>query len=208
MDSGFKAYLITDRHCVKDGELLEKVEEGLRGGIRLVQLREKDLSARELMALAHKMRELTGKYEAKLIINDRADIALITGADGVHLGNSSFDAKDARELLGAERLIGVSTHNMREALKAEADGADFITFGPVYYTPSKASFGDPVGVGALKEVCAKIKLPVFALGGVSKENIEEVLGAGAYGAAFISTVLGSPDAEKSAREISAILEGC
>lgn len=195
----FRICLITDKQAVNGQALLEKVEEALKGGVRAVQMREKDLSAKEQLSLALRLRELTARYGAKLIINDRADIAMLAGADGVHLGQSSFSAKEARGLLGPDRVIGVSTHNIIEAEKAEKDGADFITFGPVYFTTSKAAYGLPVGLGLLKEVSSRVKVPVFALGGIKKENVKEVLGAGAFGIATISAILASVEATQSAK---------
>ena len=134
--------------------------------MRAVQLREKDLSAAELLPLAGELRSLTREFGARLLINDRVDVALATGADGVHLGGHSLPAADARRLLGPDKLIGVSTHRIEEIRTAEESGADFVTFGPVWFTPSKAPFGEPVGLAQLREACAATALPVFALGGV------------------------------------------
>ena len=142
----FNLYLITNRLNLPAGkDLFAQVEAALRGGVRAVQLREKDLTAEELLPLAQQMRELTRKYNAKLLINRDIDIALAVGADGVHLGGNAMSVAEARKLVGRDRLIGVSTHSIDEVQKAEKDGADFVTFGPVYATPSKLPFGQPVG---------------------------------------------------------------
>lgn len=176
----------------------------------MVQLRGKDLSGKELFRLAKELRELTNNYGAKLLVNDRVDIALAVGADGVHLGRQSISVQDARRAFEitlplAPRplpfIVGLSTHSLEEALQAESDGADFITFGPVYFTPSKAGYGEPVGIEKLKEVAKKVKIPVYALGGVKRINIEEVLKAGAYGVAMISAIMAADDINKAAEEL-------
>lgn len=197
----FRLYLITDRRQAKGGDLLAAVERALSGGVRAVQLREKDMDGRELLELARKMRVLTSRHGAKLLINDRVDIALAAGADGVHLGVASILPADARRLLGPDRLIGCSAHGMEELAAAEAGGADFVTFGPVYTTPSKARFGPPLGVEALRRACAASGIPVFALGGVGQRNIGEVIAAGADGIAAISAILAAPDPGTAASEI-------
>ncbi|ABB33153.1 thiamine-phosphate pyrophosphorylase [Geobacter metallireducens RCH3] len=202
----FSLYLITDRRQTTGRDLPAVVEEALAGGVRAVQLREKDLSSRELLELARVMRELTGRYGAKLIINDRVDIALATDADGVHLGEASIPADAARRILGAHRLIGVSCHNREGALAAEKSGADFITFGPVYPTPSKAAYGAPVGVERLAEAAALLTIPVFALGGIKGDNIPEVLATGAAGVALISAVIAAVNPNEEARAILTLLE--
>ncbi len=197
-----RLYLITDGSSeVNMAGLLQRVKEALKGGVRIVQLREKGLGGRTLLELALKMREVTAAFGARLLINDRIDVALLSGADGVHLGRSSVSASEARGILGPGRLIGVSTHSLDEARAAEADGADFVTFGPVYPTPSKACYGPPVGIQALKEASSSIRVPVYAIGGVKKENLREVVAAGAFGAAVISAVLAGEDPAESAREL-------
>ena len=198
----FCLYLITDRRLASGGSLLSAVECALAGGIRAVQLREKDLSSRELLELARKMRSLTAAYGAKLLINDRVDIALAADADGVHLGGNSIPLRDARRLLGPNRLIGCSAHSATQLADAEAGGADFAVFGPVYFTPSKAAFGPPLGIDALRQARASTRIPVFALGGVGAGNIHEVIAAGADGAALISAVLSAKDPRQAASDIN------
>ena len=186
-------YLITDRHQTGGRPLIEVVEEALKGGARLVQLREKDLSGRELYKLALQMRELTNRYDAKLLINERADIAAAAGADGVHLPEDSFSVSEVRRLTGPDGIVGVSTHSMEAARKAEEGGADFITFSPIYETPSKMQYGEPQGLGRLEEVCNNINIPVYALGGVKGDKVTEIIEAGACGVAVISAVLNAED---------------
>lgn len=199
-----KLFLITDRTQTLGRPLLDVVKAALEGGLRLVQLREKDLSGKELFDLAKEVRELTDRYGAKLLINDRVDIAIVVGADGVHLGQKSILAADARlafKKVGMPSIIGVSTHSLEEALQAQSDGVDFITFGPIYLTPSKASYGEPLGIDKLREVTKAVDIPIYALGGVKKGNIGEVLKAGAYGVAMISVITAAADVKEAIKSI-------
>jgi thiamine-phosphate pyrophosphorylase len=203
----FRLYLITDRKLFRDqAAFFEGVEEALKAGIKSVQLREKDLSIKELMSLAYRLKEHTRKYNAKLFINDRVDVALAAGVEGVHLGGAGIPVSAARRVCGERMLIGVSTHGVVEALKAEADGADFITFGPVFETPSKMQYGKPVGVDQLEGVSRKINIPVFALGGIKKENVEQVLECGAYGVSLISGILAATDIKANTEEFMRLLK--
>ncbi len=197
----FNLYLITDRRQVPGGDLVGAVRAALEGGVRAVQLREKDLPARELLLLARQLRSLTRKFGALLLINDRIDVALAAEADGVHLGGGSLPVAETRALLGPDRLIGVSTHHRDEIAAAADQGADFVTFGPVYHTPSKAPYGSPVGLDRLREACAGSALPVFALGGVKENCIHDVLNCGAHGIAMISAILAEGNPSLASRTL-------
>lgn len=207
MKVDFRVYLITDRKLAPGGDLLGTVEKALSGGVRAVQLREKDLAGKELFLLAEKLRALTARHGAKLVVNDRADVAMAVGADGVHLGVLSISPREARRLLGENAIIGCSAHNGRELMEAVEGGADFVTFGPVYATPSKASYGPPLGVSALADACGKSPIPVFALGGIGPGNAGEVLRAGAYGIALISGIIAAPDPRAAAAELTRQVAG-
>lgn len=185
----FSLYLITDRKQTAGRKLPAVVTDALRGGLRAVQLREKDLTGCQLFELADELRNITRAYGARLLINDRIDIALAVGADGVHLGRGSIPVAAARRILGGAQLIGYSAHGLAEAQQAEADGADFVTFGPVYSTPSKAAYGEPLGLARLSEVARSLAIPVFALGGVNISSAHEVMAAGAHGVALISAII-------------------
>jgi len=190
----FTLYLISDRNALPPGHtLVEAIEAALRGGVRAVQLREKDLAAAELLPLARQVRELTARYGAKLLINDRIDVAQAVDADGVHLGGHSLPAAVARRLLGPDRLIGVSTHDHEQIDAAVAGGADFITFGPVWTTLSKTLPGEPVGLAALAEACRHSPRPVFALGGVTPAGIPQLRSAGCRHVACIGGILQQDD---------------
>lgn len=184
----FNLYLITDRTRCKD--LLYTIEQSLKGGVKAVQLREKDLPGNELYELALKVRELTDKYNAKLIINSRLDIALAINADGIHLSETGFDIKEVRQAIGNDKLIGKSTHNKDDALKALKDGADFVTLSPVYETPSKKGMGGPIGLDSFKGLEDK---RIFALGGINRSNIDEIIKSKINNVALIGAVIGSKD---------------
>ncbi len=202
----FRLYLITDRKKVKKRNVLSAVKKALAGGVRAIQLREKDMDTRDLLKLAYKMRELTSKYNAKLFINDRFDIALAVSADGVHLTQNSMPVDVVRNTVGKEFLIGVSTHSLKEAGAAEKGGADFITFGPVYRTRSKVKYGSPVGLDMLGKVCSKTKIPVFALGGVKMNRIKSVTEAGAYGVSMISEIFKADNIKKRSEKLISKLD--
>lgn len=194
----FRVYLITDRKLFSDEEMmLRGIEQALMGGVKAVQLREKDMTTRDLLAMAYRMRELTKKHNARLFINDRVDIAMAVEADGVHLGGSGIPTGAARKAAGQQMLIGRSTHGIDEAVAADKDGADFITFGPVFETPSKRQYGEPLGLAMLKRAAGRVSLPVFAIGGIKQQTIRDIMAAGAYGIALISGILASNDIQSS-----------
>jgi len=202
---GFNLYLITDRKGCAGRPFLTVVEEALKGGVKAVQLREKDLPGRDLYEAAQEMRELTQRYGAKLFINDRVDIALAVEADGVHLGVRSIPVTQARRLLGAARLIGVSCHCREGAFAAREMGADFITYGPVFFTPSKAAYGEPLGIAELREVTSILQIPVFAIGGIKSQSAQEIVSAGAHGIALISAILAADDPRKETETLLVLL---
>jgi len=187
-----RLYLITNRHQVDGGDLLTALEAAMVAGVRLVQLREKDLTARDLLALGRRVKALTDRYGAKLLINGRADVALALGA-GVHLPSVDPPMAAVRAMLGADALIGVSCHSDAEVAAAGRGGASFATFGPVYDTPSKRGMGDPVGVSALARVVAVSPIPLFALGGVTPARAGALRATGCHGFAAISALIGGPN---------------
>lgn len=203
----FRLYLITDRKLFTDySSLFTGIENALKGGIKAVQLREKDLSIRGLLDMAYNLRELTTRYNAELFINDRVDIALAVNADGVHLGSSSMPVRAARKAAGENLLIGVSTHSLEEAKRAEHDRADFVSMGPIYETPSKTQYGMPLGPGILKKAKKEISIPIFAIGGIKLNRVDEVLKSGAYGIALISAILASDDIKSDSENFMRLLK--
>jgi len=202
----FDLYLVTDRNQTHGRDLLWVLEAALDGGVEAIQLREKDLGGRELFFLAEAARKLTRRYHARLLINDRIDIALAVDADGVQLSNASIPVGSARILLGRQQLLGASTHSLKEAEEAERHGADFILFGPVYFTPSKAHYGSPQGLAALKKIVDKISLPIYAIGGIKPENIADTRRTGVRGVALISAVMSAAEPRDATKKILNLLK--
>lgn len=166
--------------------ILALVERAVSADITLVQLREKNLNARMLHELATRTAEIARESATSILVNDRADIALASGCDGVHLTTQSFDARVVRRAFGEKFLIGVSAHTLAEAREARDGGADFAIFGPVFDTPSKRSYGAPLGLEPLREAAhALAPFPLVALGGIAEETVAEVFRAGAQGVAAI-----------------------
>jgi thiamine-phosphate pyrophosphorylase len=188
-----RLYLITDRAHAPGGDLAAALAAPLAAGVRLVQLRAKGLPARDLLALARAVKARTDAAGARLLINDRADVAVAVGAAGVHLTSVAPPVTEVRAWLGPGALIGVSTHTPAEAAAAGREGASFVTFGPVYDTPSKRGLGTPVGAAALAAAVRAAGIPVFALGGIDAARLAEVRAAGGYGVAVIRAVLADPD---------------
>src|SRR5215472_124048 len=193
----FQLYLITDRRlAAASGGLIATVEAALKGGAEIarsgaiaVQLREKDLEARELYELAIALRSICTRFGAPLIVNDRLDVAIAAGADGAHLASTSFDIADARMLLGPSRLIGISTHRPQEVTVAAENGADFAVFGPVYDPLSKGAYGPAKGLTALADAVKAAKgMPLYALGGINESRPS---GIAVIGAVFGTTTPGA-----------------
>ena len=207
----FRLYLITDRRAVKSASLLEACEAALHSAAELappgsvaLQLREKDLEAREVYALACRLREITTRVGASLLINERVDIAVASGADGVHLPVASIGAGAARKLLGNDRLVGVSTHSAPDLVAASREGqADFAVFGPVYEPLSKGSYGAVQGPAALFQACKASSLPVFALGGITAARVAElyanVESVNLAGVAAIGSIIGADSPRQATR---------
>jgi thiamine-phosphate pyrophosphorylase len=197
----FRLYVVTDRQQTAGRSLEEVIVAAARGGAGAVQLREKDLSARDLHALGARLQETLAPYNVPLLINDRLDVALALDTAGVHLAGHSLPTAQARRLLGSHKLIGVSTHSLAEAQHAAAEGADFVVFGPVFTTPSKLAYGPPQGLQQLAAVVRQVPLPVLAIGGIDHTNLPQVIEAGAYGVAMIRAVLAAADPCQAARQL-------
>jgi thiamine-phosphate pyrophosphorylase len=204
--AAFSLYLITDRKLAKGG-LAEACEQALSAAASddahriAIQLREKDLTGRELLALARELRKICTAHSATLLINDRIDVALACGADGVHLPANSFAVRDARELLGKSKLIGCSTHSIAEVEAANRAGANFVVFGPVFDPISKSAYGAATGVDALREACEASDIPVYALGGITPERIEELSDCEIAGLAAIGSVFGASSLSDATRAL-------
>ena len=197
----FDLYLVTDRNQTGGRDLLWVLEQALDGGVKTIQLREKDLPGKDLFLLAEKTCKLCQAYRAALFINDRVDVALAVDAAGIQLSKTSLPVVTARALLGPQKIIGVSTHALQEAKEAEQNGADFVLFGPVYFTASKAVYGDPQGLPALKTIVDNVSLPVYAIGGITPENTEATKKIGVRGVALISSIVSAESPKKAAEQM-------
>lgn len=203
----FSLYLVTDRHQTGGRPLRDVVHAALRAGVRAVQLREKDLPARSLLALARDLAELAGTCNARVFVNDRVDVCLASGSAGVHLPAAGLSASVARGLVGADRLIGVSAHSADEAVRAEREGADFIVLGPIFDTPSKRAFGPPIGLRELERARTRCRVPLFGIGGITRDRVRDVVKAGVRGVAVVGSVMAAEDVERASRELLDALEG-
>ena len=193
--------VVTDRHRTNGHPLVPLLQRVLSAAAPAIQLRERDLSARELVTLAREVQTLTVSRGSQLLINDRIDVALAMEGVGVHLRSDSLPIVVARELLGAQRLLGISVHSVEEGLLAQSQGADYIVLGPIYETPSKQMFGPPLGIHTLEKACRLIRIPIIGIGGVTAARAREMQCAGAFGAAVITAILGADDIESATREL-------
>ncbi len=175
----------------------------MQAGLAAVQLREKDLDARDLFRLAERLQAVTRPAGAALLINARVDVAMALDADGVHLTRRSLPPKEARELLGPEKLIGISCHSVAEVEEAADGGVDFLVVGPIYATPSKAQFGPPLSTEILRQARTVCGLPILAIGGVKAAQIPSVVAAGADGVAVVSAIVAAPDPGAATAELLA-----
>ena len=186
MSTEFQLCYITDRHALAPAPLPPLITEAIRAGVDLIQIREKDLPAPALIELVRSSVETARETKTRILVNDRLDTAVALDAAGVHLGRQSLPAQTVRECVPAGFLVGVSCHSIQEALEAEAAAADYVLLGPVFATPSKAAYGPPLGLAKLREVTARVRIPVLALGGITVERVRECREAGACGVAGIS----------------------
>ncbi|MDH4152504.1 MAG: thiamine phosphate synthase [Nitrospira sp.] len=195
----FRLLLVTDRHQTCGRPLTELLHQAIVAGVSAIQLRERDVPTGELQSLAQEIHALAAPRAVPLIINDRIDLVLALNVDGVHLRSDSLSVSSARRLLGPDRLIGISTHSVEEVRRANRDGADYIIFGPIFDTPSKRSFGSPLGLDLLAAVCRESTAPIIAIGGITRDRVHDVRRAGAHGVAVISAVLMQDDVGAAVR---------
>ena len=196
-------YAILDPEQTKGSDPEAVLRQLLDGGARIVQLRAKTMAPRDFLRLARSARGLTKSHDCRLIINDRADIALACDADGVHLGQEDLPLHAARKIMG-QKLIGISTHNEAQVVEAERGGADYIGFGPMFGTMTKETGFSARGVEMLRQIRSAVKLPIVAIGGIKEENVQEVWRAGADSAAIISDILGTEDVTAKTKRILAL----
>jgi thiamine-phosphate diphosphorylase len=190
-------YVVLDRAAARGRDLVELLALALAGGSRMIQLREKEWPSGRLLPLAEKLRAACAAVGATFIVNDRVDLALAVGADGVHLGQDDLPARAARPLLRPGMILGISTHSVEQARAAQADGADYVAVGSMFATTSKADF-QLVGPGLMRKLRGEIRVPLVGIGGITPDNVSEVIRAGADGVAVISAVCAATDPQAAA----------
>lgn len=193
-------YAITDRTWLGDKTLPQVVEEAIMGGATFIQLREKNLSYDEFLKAAIEVKTVTDKYSVPFVINDNVDIAVKVGADGAHIGQSDEEIRIAREKLGPNKILGLSAGTLEEAIKAEKNGADYLGVGAVFNTSTKLD-ARTVSFEALKEICETVKIPVVAIGGISRDNVIELKGTGIAGISVVSAIFAQGNVKNAAEEL-------
>jgi thiamine-phosphate pyrophosphorylase len=206
MKVDYSLYLVTDRKILNGQDLYTGVEKAIKGGVTLVQLREKNASSREFYSLGKEIKELTDIYDIPLIINDRLDIALAIDADGLHIGNDDLPIEIARDLLGTKKLLGYSASSLKEAQYGEKAGADYLGVGAVFPTDTKKNV-DRVSLEELKNIKEKVNIPVVGIGGINIENVHQVLETGVDGIAVVSAILGKDNITGAAAELKRTITG-
>ncbi len=206
MVTDYSLCLVADAEYAPGRDLLGLIEEAVRGGASIVQLRAKNLTSRDLLDLGRRAADLLARLSVPLLVNDRVDVALACGAAGVHLGQEDMPVDQARRLLGPDRIIGVSVNTPEEALRAEREGADYVGANPAYVTATKEialPVLGPEGIGRIKRA---VRIPVVAIGGIGTANAAALAAAGADGIAVISAILGAPDARRAAEELKKVFK--
>jgi thiamine-phosphate pyrophosphorylase len=201
----FELYAITDRKMLGKVSEVEAARLCFEGGADVVQLRMKDTDGGEMLEKAKAIQEIAQQYCKFFIVNDRLDIAVLAGADGVHLGQTDIPVQEARRLVGDEMIIGVSASTVEEAVKAVDDGADYIGVGSIFNTSTKPDADQGIGLDTLMDICQAVDVPVVAIGGINKGNIRDVIRAGADGAAVVSAIMAKPDIKAAAHELKVMV---
>ena len=193
-----RLYLVTDEACLQYASLLDAVEEALQAGVTLVQYREKNGLGKEMLQKAVALRKLCHRYHVSFIVNDRLDVALMSGADGVHLGQDDLPVAEARKLAGPDFIIGATAHNVQEALAAQSAGADYLGCGAVFATTTKRDTV-PLGLEGLRAIRQTVHIPIVGIAGITPLNYQQVLETGADGAAVVSGILGADNISKAVK---------
>lgn len=202
----FRLLLVTDRHHTRGRPFATILNDAIKAGVPAIQLRERDLCTSDLLSLTQEILTMTTPGSVPLIVNDRVDLMMALNLDGVHLRSDSLPSQSVRRLIGPRRVIGVSTHSVEDVRRANQSGADYIVFGPIFDTPSKRSFGPPLGLDQLADVCRQSSIPVLAIGGITCERVRDVRRAGAHGVAVIGALLTRDDIGEAVREFRDALE--
>lgn len=198
--SSMLLYAVTDRTWLKGRSLADAVEEALRAGVTFLQLREKDLDYASFLELAREIKGITDKYGIPYVINDKVEVAMAVGADGVHVGQDDMAPEDVRKIIGPDKILGVSAQTVGQALLAEKKGADYIGVGSIFPTSTKLD-AEAVSFETLKEICNAVSIPVVAIGGINKDNAMKLSGSGIDGIAVVSAIFAREDITAAAREL-------
>lgn len=198
--NAMRLYVVTDRTWLGDNSLAEQVEQTIIAGATFIQVREKHLSFDEFVKIAQDIKAVTDKYKIPFVINDDVDVAIKVKADGIHVGQSDLKAKNVRELIGENKILGVSVQTVEQAKEAEECSADYLGVGAVFSTSTKDD-ANRVSLDTLKQICSAVSIPVVAIGGISENNILELAGSGVDGIAVISAIFANPDIKKATREL-------
>jgi thiamine-phosphate pyrophosphorylase len=202
----YSLYLVTDRGLARGRSTFEVVKAAVSGGVTCIQLREKNCSTLEFIEQAQAIKNFLGARKIPLIINDRLDVALAVGADGVHLGQSDMPLEMARKIAGPSMLIGISAESDQDAIEAENGGADYLGVSPIYATPTKTDTAPPLGLQGLREIKNRVKIPLVGIGGLNKSNAAEVIRNGADGVAVVSAIVAADDPETAAMNLKQIID--
>ncbi len=203
----YALYLVTDQALARGRAVVDVVRAAVAGGVTIVQVREKALAVRAFVTLAHELHAWLAPRGVPLIVNDRLDVALATGAEGVHVGQDDMPVDTARRLIGSDRILGVSVSSVEEARAAEAQGADYLGVSPIFPTPTKTDAPQPTGLEGLARIRRATRLPLVGIGGVNEHNAAEVVGAGADGIAVVSAIMSADDPRAAAGELRAVIAG-
>lgn len=193
-------YAVTDRRWANKQSLKEQIELSLKGGVTFLQLREKNLSEEEFLKEAKEIKALAKEYKVPFIINDNVDVAMKVDADGVHVGQDDKDAKEVRKIIGKNKILGVSAQTIKQAIKAEKDGADYIGVGAVFPTGTKKD-AENLSIEILKKICQSVTIPVVSIGGITKENILKLKGSKIAGVALVSAIFASKDIKQDCQKL-------
>lgn len=201
--SSLLLYAVTDRTWLKGRSLADVVEEAIKAGVTFLQLREKNLDNASFLQLAREIKSITDKYKIPYVINDNVEVAMASGADGVHVGQEDMDAQDVRKIIGPDKILGVSAQTVEQALLAEKKGADYIGVGSVFPTSTKLD-AEAVSFQTLKEICKAVSIPVVAIGGINKDNAMKLAGSGIDGIAVVSAIFAKEDITAAVRQLQQI----
>ncbi len=194
-------YVIIDRRMMRGRSPIQVAREAIAGGATAIQLREKEMESKELCNLALSLKKIAKQERALFLVDDRVDIAKACDADGVHLGKKDLPIKIARKLLGTKKVVGATVRNLSQALKAQREGADYISLGPIFSTKTKKDLPPPRGLKAIPRIKKKIKIPLIAIGGINRNNVASVIRAGADGVAVVSAITKAENVQKATQEL-------